>query len=186
MTTTVISQHGQAGSKLSNSDTSSVFHAESVIHHVWTPKPVCQKESSPFPSSTSSHSNPESHNSDQHHHPCSDEANYTCLSQNLDHARYDSPTSGQIVDNDSCHALNHINSRTYRCIGNGNDGNATSIMVVKDNPESFSDSGCYNYDVFRLIDSHRSSQREAALTKFRLKRKERCFEKKVLRLVLYS
>lgn len=28
-------------------------------------------------------------------------------------------------------------------------------------------------------DSHRSSQREAALTKFRLKRKERCYEKKV-------
>ncbi|KAK8570344.1 hypothetical protein V6N13_003031 [Hibiscus sabdariffa] len=29
------------------------------------------------------------------------------------------------------------------------------------------------------MDTHRSSQREAALAKFRLKRKDRCFEKKV-------
>lgn len=31
----------------------------------------------------------------------------------------------------------------------------------------------------KSVDAYRSSQREAALTKFRLKRKERCFEKKV-------
>ncbi|KAK9013688.1 hypothetical protein V6N11_041688 [Hibiscus sabdariffa] len=35
------------------------------------------------------------------------------------------------------------------------------------------------HDPEQGMDTHRSSQREAALTKFRLKRKDRCFEKKV-------
>ena len=61
----------------------------------------------------------------------------------------------------------------------GNDGHATSAIVSKNTSDGFSDSGCHNYDGFRVTDSHHSSQREAALVKFRLKRKERCFEKKV-------
>ena len=40
---------------------------------------------------------------------------------------------------------------------------------------------CGSEEAFRVQDGNsiRSIQREAALTKFRLKRKERCFEKKV-------
>ncbi|KAK7389736.1 hypothetical protein VNO78_25026 [Psophocarpus tetragonolobus] len=160
-----------------------VFYAQSGIQPIWSSKPVCQHESSPFPTSTSSQSYPESHKSDQHH-DCSYVA--TCLNQNvkdetnLDHARHDSPTADQCAGNSLCHdAANHVNNSAFRSVDSGNDGNATSAMVSKSYPEGFSDSDCPNYDGFRVADSHHASQREAALSKFRLKRKERCFEKKV-------
>lgn len=160
----------------------SVFYAQSGFHPMWNAKPFCLNESSPFPLSTSSQSNPESHNSDQHHEWSNDA---TCLNQNVkedntdsDYARQDSPTADQSAGNNLCHdAANHVNSSAYGSMDSGND---TSAIISKNNPEGFSDNGCHNYDGFRVTDSHRSSQREAALTKFRLKRKERCFEKKVL------
>ncbi|KAH1149510.1 hypothetical protein GYH30_043854 [Glycine max] len=161
----------------------SVFYAQSGIHPMLSPKPVCQNESSPFPTSTSSQSNPESHCSDQPH-DCSNDA--TCLDQNVkdntdsDHARHESPAADQSAGNNLCHdAANHVNSSAYGSMDSGNDGHATSAIVSKNTSDGFSDSGCHNYDGFRVTDSHRSSQREAALVKFRLKRKERCFEKKV-------
>jgi hypothetical protein len=43
-----------------------------------------------------------------------------------------------------------------------------------DASESKNEEGAFTHSY-----SHRSIQREAALTKFRLKRKERCYEKKV-------
>lgn len=176
MTTAVMAQYEQLG-----------LSADNVFHHMLTPKSNCQKESSPFPSSSSSQSNPESHNS-EHHHNCCYDANYSFHNQNLtektdlDHAVHDSPSAGQGFGNDFCHASNHINSR-------GNVGEAISNAVTK-NSRTSSDGRRYNHsnydydcddddDEFRLSDSHRSRQREAALTKFRLKRKERCFEKKV-------
>ncbi|XP_057454927.1 two-component response regulator-like APRR3 isoform X2 [Lotus japonicus] len=166
----------------------SVFHAQSAVHPIWKPKPVCQKESSPFPSSISSQSN-QSHNSSQNNY-CPDDANFTSLNQNvhdeinMDHTRHDFPAMSQCA-NDLCpDTANHINSSTY---GSGDDGNSTSAVVSKNNPESFSDGGsesfsnggCYTHGGFRLIDAHRSSHREAALTKYLLKRKERCYVKKV-------
>ncbi|XP_028205288.1 two-component response regulator-like PRR95 isoform X3 [Glycine soja] len=161
----------------------SVFYAQSGIHPMLSPKPVCQNESSPFPTSTSSQSNPESHCSDQPH-DCSNDA--TCLDQNVkdntdsDHARHESPAADQSAGNNLCHdAANHVNSSAYGSMDSGNDGHATSAIVSKNTSDGFSDSGCHNYDGFRVTDSHHSSQREAALVKFRLKRKERCFEKKV-------
>ncbi|CAJ1950551.1 unnamed protein product [Sphenostylis stenocarpa] len=202
MISTVIDQYGQVKPEVSNSQLgilpvsgvisdlksnvhgnvfTSVFYAPSGTHPVWSPKPAFQNESSPFPTSTSSQSNPESHNSD---HDCSNDA--TCLNQNvkedtdLDHARHDSPAADHSAGNSICHdAANHINNSAYGSMDSGNDGNATSAIGSKNNPEGFSDNVYHNYDGFRAIDSHRSSQREAALNKFRLKRKERCFEKKV-------
>ncbi|XP_017442379.1 two-component response regulator-like APRR3 isoform X2 [Vigna angularis] len=201
---TVIDQYGQVKPKLSNSQCgmlpvsgvvsdlkskghgnvfTSVFYATSGTHPVWSPKPVCQNESSPFPTSTSSQSNPESHNSDQYHEYSNDA---TCLNQNvkedtdLDQARRDSPAADQSAGNSLCHdASYHVNSSAYGSMDSGNDGHATSAIVSKNNPEVFSDSVCHNYDGSRGTESHHTSQREAALTKFRLKRKERCFEKKV-------
>lgn len=176
MTTAVMAQYEQLG-----------LSADNVFHHMLTPKSNCQKESSPFPSSSSSQSNPESHNS-EHHHICCYDANYSFHNQNvtektdLDHTVHDSPSADQGFGNDFCHASNHINS-------GGNVGKAISNAVTK-NSRTSSDGRRYNHsnydydcdddEEFRLSDSHRSSQREAALTKFRLKRKERCFEKKVL------
>ncbi|CAK8560572.1 unnamed protein product [Lathyrus sativus] len=174
MTNAVTAHYGQFGAKLFNTG----LLADNVLHHMWIPKSNYQKESSPFPSSSSSQSNSESHNSD-HHHNCSYDANYSFPNQNvaekhdLDHVVHDSPSGGTGFGNDIFRASNHINS----C----NDERATSNAVTK-NSRSSSDSRHYKkdyYDEFRLSDSHRSSHREAALTKFRLKRKERCYTKKV-------
>ncbi|KAG7980466.1 hypothetical protein I3843_05G183800 [Carya illinoinensis] len=57
----------------------------------------------------------------------------------------------------------------------GSNSNADHIAFVRAASENKNEEG-----VFALSgSSHRSVQREAALTKFRLKRKERCYEKKV-------
>ncbi|GAU33602.1 hypothetical protein TSUD_359820 [Trifolium subterraneum] len=200
LTTAVMAQYGQLGPKLFNTG----LLADNVFHHTWTSKPNCQRESSPFPSSSSSQSNPESHNSD-HHHNCSYDVNYNFRNQDaaekidLDHVVHDSPTAGQGFGNELCHASNHINGSgdVGRAASNavtknasnhindsGNVGRAASNAVTM-NSRSSSDGRCYKHDYydyddeFRSSDSQRSSQREAALTRFRLKRKERCFGKKV-------
>lgn len=178
MTTAVMTQYGQLRPTLFNTGPL----ADNVFHHTWTPKSNSQRESSPFPSSSSSQSNPESHNSD-HHHNCSYDVNYSFRNQDvaekidLDHVVHDSPTAGQGFGNELCHASNDIN-------GSGNVGRAASNVVTK-NSRSSSDGRRYKHDFydyddeFRSSDSQRSSRREAALTRFRLKRKERCFGKKV-------
>ncbi|CAL0318014.1 unnamed protein product [Lupinus luteus] len=163
----------------------SVLCAQSDVHSICYPKPVFQEESSSFPTSQSSQSSPESQNSEQHCHQC-DEATYTSLDKNLhdksnlDHARLNSPAASQTAGNNSlCHdGANHINS-AHGNIGSGSDGNATSSVVTKNKPGIFSDSSCPDYGGFGGTKSYHSSQREAALEKFRLKRKERCYEKKV-------
>ncbi|KAI4355316.1 hypothetical protein L6164_004101 [Bauhinia variegata] len=159
----------------------SVFYTQSGGHPIWSPKPVYKKENSPLPTSSSFQSNPESHNSEQCYH-WSDDATYSSIDQtvddksNLDSVRHDSPAAGKNTSNSLCHdTANHINSSAY----SGSDGNTTSAMVVENIHEKFSENGRHNSDGLRGMDSHRGSQREAALTKFRLKRKDRCFEKKV-------
>lgn len=210
ITTLVIGQSGQVEAKLLNSqlgffpttgvtsdnksmghgdDFHSMFYTQSSVHPTWTPKSVCQKESSPFPTSISSQSNPKSHNSEHHH--WSDDATYTSDQNandqsNIDCAMHDSPATGQSSDTNFYRdAANHSSSGVCGGIGSGSDGNATSAVVRKNNLESFMDNDHYSYDVLRGTDSHRTSQREAALTKFRLKRKDRCYEKKVLKPCYY-
>ncbi|KAL1565483.1 two-component response regulator-like APRR5 isoform X4 [Salvia divinorum] len=63
----------------------------------------------------------------------------------------------------------------HHSIGSGDIGKTNSISVVNATSDAASEDGVHVHD----STSSRSVQREAALTKFRLKRKERCFEKKV-------
>ncbi|TKY61196.1 Two-component response regulator APRR5 [Spatholobus suberectus] len=204
ITTLVIGQSGQVDPKLANSQLGSfpatgvtsdhkssgsdnvfpsMLYVQSGVNPIWTSKSVCQKESSPFPTSTSSQSNPQSHNSERHH--WSDDATHASDQNvndqsNLDCETHDYPATGQSAGTSFYHGTaNHNSSGVYRSIGCRSDGNATSAKVAKDSHESFIDSGHHSYDGFIGTDSHRTSQREAALTKFRLKRKDRCYEKKV-------
>ncbi|KAH1079634.1 hypothetical protein GLYMA_19G260400v4 [Glycine max] len=197
--TSVIGQSGQVDPKLPNSQLGlfpatgvtsdhkskgngnvfpSKLYAKSGVHPISTPKSVCQKESSPFPTSTSSQSNPQSHNSERHHwledatHASDQNVNDQ---SNLECETHDSPAASQSAGPSFFHdTANHNSSGVYR-----SDGNATSAKVAKESHEIFIDSGQRSYDGFIGTDSHRTSQREAALTKFRLKRKDRCYEKKV-------
>ncbi|KAB1205215.1 Two-component response regulator-like PRR95 [Morella rubra] len=68
--------------------------------------------------------------------------------------------------------VSHHNSIGYGSTC-GSNNNADHVVFVKAASESKSEEG------FFTLNSSRSIQREAALTKFRLKRKERCYEKKV-------
>ncbi|KAF7843817.1 two-component response regulator-like PRR95 isoform X1 [Senna tora] len=167
----------------------STSYAQSGVHTIWNPKPVNRKESSPspFPTSNSFQSNPGSHNSERGYHR-SDDATNTSLDQtvheksNLDSLTQDPPATDQSTNNSLCHetANNNQNNNTSACkYTSRSDGNATSAAIGESNPESFGDSAEHNYDGFIGIDSHRPSPREAALTKFRMKRKDRCYEKKV-------
>ncbi|KAJ1390800.1 Signal transduction response regulator, receiver domain [Sesbania bispinosa] len=206
ITTLAIGQSGQAEAKLPNSQLGffpgigvtsdnkstgnrhgnlfpSMLSTQSGKHPIWTPKPVCHKESSPFPTSTSSQSNTESHNSEHHH--WSDDATYTSDQhvddqRNLDCGMHDSPATGQNPGSSFYHdAANHNSSGVYGSVGSGSDGNAPSAVEAQNNLDSFMDSGHHTCDGFKGTDSHGTSQRQAALTKFRLKRKDRCYEKKV-------
>ncbi|KEH24700.1 two-component response regulator-like APRR5 isoform X3 [Medicago truncatula] len=153
----------------------SMFNAQSGMHPTWTPKSVFQKESSPFPTSISSHSNPKSQNSEPHH--WSDDATYTCDQSNNDFAMHESPSNGQSCTSFYHDAESHNASGVCEGLGSVSDGNAPSTIVGKNNLESSMNND--HHDGLRDTSSHRTSQREAALTKFRLKRKDRCYDKKV-------
>ena len=96
--------------------------------------------------------------------------------QNLEHVEdrgYISPTTDQSACNSFCNGnATQLNSIGYgsNCGSNSNVDQAGLVRTTSDaKNEDFSNNG----------GSNRSVQREAALNKFRLKRKERCYEKKV-------
>ncbi|MCI02740.1 two-component response regulator-like PRR95-like, partial [Trifolium medium] len=153
--------------------------AASGMHPTWTPKSMFQKESSPFPTSISSHSNPKSQNSEPRH--WSDDATYTCDQNVNDQSNIDcddSPSNGQSCGTSFYHDVENCNTSGVceEGIGSGSDGNAPSAVVGKNNLESSMNND--HYDGLGGTNSHRTSQREAALMKFRLKRKDRCYDKK--------
>ncbi|KAK7350939.1 hypothetical protein VNO77_10007 [Canavalia gladiata] len=84
-----------------------------------------------------------------------------------------SPATDQSMSSSVCNGnANHLNSIGYgsNCGSNSNIDQVTTVRAASDGK---------NEDLTNIGNSHRSIQREAALNKFRLKRKERCYEKKV-------
>lgn len=162
-------------------DFSPLYYTQSSA--AWSPK-LAGWQQSPYPLSTSIHSNPDIHDSEKNHR-CSDETTYNSVDQNdhqqnnkgpVDEVRHDSPAAGQSTGGLCNGAINHNKSSAYESFGSRDDGNAKEKAMAQEN---LNDGDNFNRDGFRGIDSLRSSQREAALTKFRLKRKDRCYEKKV-------
>lgn len=100
----------------------------------------------------------------------------------MEELSHGSPVAGQSASSSLCNGVvSHLSSSVHGGICNRNDGNPTSngAVVRTTAPESVNDEGLSNNDALKGMDSHHSTQREAALMKFRLKRKDRCFEKKV-------
>ncbi|KAK7410767.1 hypothetical protein VNO78_01846 [Psophocarpus tetragonolobus] len=84
-----------------------------------------------------------------------------------------SPTADQSVSSSFCNGnANHLNSMGYgsNCGSSSNVDQVNTVRVASENK---------NVDLTNNANAHRSIQREKALNKFRLKRKERCYEKKV-------
>ncbi|KAH8517051.1 hypothetical protein H0E87_005125 [Populus deltoides] len=148
----------------------------------WNPN-LAGRQQSPFPPTASVHSNPEVLDSKQNHKCYVDQND---LQQNnrepVDEMRHDSPAAGQSTSSSLCNLVaNNNNSSAYESFGSRNDVNASSVGTAEKSmaQENLNNGGNFNHDGFGGSDSYRSSQREAALTKFRLKRKDRCYEKRV-------
>ncbi|BFG22282.1 hypothetical protein CerSpe_085560 [Prunus speciosa] len=102
--------------------------------------------------------------------------------EDMEESRPGSPATGQSACSSLGNAVgNNIGSGAYGSNCTSNDGDATLAVAseITAASESLNCSGRYVHEGLGVADSLRSSQREAALTKFRLKRKDRCFEKKV-------
>ncbi|KAK9293255.1 hypothetical protein L1049_021246 [Liquidambar formosana] len=85
-----------------------------------------------------------------------------------------SPATDRSANSSFCNgAVSHLNSIGCGSMC-GSNGNVNAVAVVRSAEESKNE-GPFNHEG----NSHRSIQREVALNKFRLKRKDRCFEKKV-------
>ncbi|KAL6003913.1 hypothetical protein ACLOJK_004459 [Asimina triloba] len=134
--------------------------------------------------------NPETDDLDKKHHHCDQVADKSiCKSvsevePNLEpeqELRQSVPISGQSESSNVCHgSRSHINSSGCGSICNESSMNGAAIAAggggtsESGNDESFPMHGNKVMKDYQCI-----SQREAALNKFRLKRKDRCYEKKV-------
>ncbi|KAK4848140.1 hypothetical protein QYF36_009745 [Acer negundo] len=189
-----VQPRGAPSSNMTENLTSPVIgqsgQAESGLPLAWNPKSRCQREQSPFPTCTSAHSNPDIYGLEQGYQrgdgTTSNSIEQAVCEQKdvelLEEMRQDSPADGQSACSSLCNGLgNNDNSFTIGGPCSRIDENATLTRAINKGtaPESMNEGTLFSHDRFRGTDSHRTSQREAALTKFRLKRKDRCFEKKV-------
>ncbi|XP_051137982.1 two-component response regulator-like APRR3 [Andrographis paniculata] len=94
------------------------------------------------------------------------------LGEKLEDQRHIPPENDQSASSSYCNGNMSHNQST----GSGSHGKLDAVSIFKTAP-----SECGNEERLPVLEgsSHRSIQREAALTKFRQKRKDRCFEKKV-------
>lgn len=143
-----------------------------------------QQEKSSVPASISAHSSPDIQDSDQGYHLSDETANCS-----VDRSVYEpksrepigeqmgsSPATVQSASNNipNAAAANHDCSSPYGGVSSRTDANYyDKVESIKGNNILVHDRGPEG------MDSNRASLREAALLKFRLKRKDRCFEKKV-------
>ncbi|XP_043812892.1 two-component response regulator-like PRR95 isoform X4 [Manihot esculenta] len=167
---------------------SPVYYRQAGAPPAWSPKLASHREQSPF--SISVQSNPELQDSEQNISHFDDTVTNS-VDQKIHHQnnweavegpKHGSSAAGESTSNSISNGIaDHNNSSACGSFCSGYDGNATVVVASEKAmaPESLNDGSFRVHDRFRGIDSHRSSQREAALTKFRLKRKDRCYEKKV-------
>ncbi|KAG9455464.1 hypothetical protein H6P81_008368 [Aristolochia fimbriata] len=146
---------------------------------LWSANPINKSEG--FHES-SNQSNRKSHHAEETHHGHDQN---TCKSiykpvpwtdqLESDDTRHPTSVNAQSGSSGLCTgSKSYLNSSGCGSVCNGSNRNITPAAAA----ESGTDEGPLTNDGVRVVD-YRSSQREAALTKFRLKRKDRCFEKKV-------
>ncbi|KAF9587088.1 hypothetical protein IFM89_039696 [Coptis chinensis] len=129
---------------------------------------------------SSDQSDPENHDYKQSNCESSNTAMHS-LGRNLeslDESRHVSAATAQSASNSLCNSSSNINSGGCGSVCDGS-GNETAVNAVGAITGSGTDIRVFVHDGIRGMDSHCSTQREVALNKFRLKRKDRCFEKKV-------
>ncbi|XP_027338485.1 two-component response regulator-like APRR5 isoform X2 [Abrus precatorius] len=158
-----------------------VFHTQSGPPSMPSPSPVVILEPN-FQVNTFYQSNMKESSSEQLYEPRGPNGNSTTnhvvythehKSEHGEERGHISPATDQSVSSSFCNGnASHLNSIGYgsNC---GSNSNVDQVATVRAASEG------KNGDLTNNGNSHRSIQREAALNKFRLKRKERCYEKKV-------
>ncbi|XVF10182.1 hypothetical protein REPUB_Repub07fG0160700 [Reevesia pubescens] len=166
-----------------NSVTPPIFCAQSSSSPVPSPSSANQQDPA-FCVNLFHHSSFEANSSGQLYDQLASDTNQSTnhplhkLDQKLDSIEdrgHISPTTDQSASSSFCNgSLGQLNGIAYGSTGASN-GNVDQVAIVRASIES------KNNDSVPCPggNSHRSIQREAALTKFRLKRKDRCYEKKV-------
>lgn len=157
----------------------SIFYTKSGLRPAWSPNSSHQQENHPFPISASAHSSTFVHDSEQGYGR-TDEINHNSVDQTVREQNKggNSPAGDQSSISGLCNGLtNNSSSGTYSRI----DGNSSSAKAIGKGtaPQNLNERTLFIHDGFNRICSRHSSQRDAALTKFRLKRKDRCYDKKV-------
>ncbi|KAF4366488.1 hypothetical protein F8388_003726 [Cannabis sativa] len=162
------------------------FYTQSSVSSTWGPISESQREKSPFAANTSSqHSEQGYQLSEEATHKSSDQTKQE--KKEFDLVEEVKPSSFAAADQSHggsfCNGVgDQISSAEHGSSCGRNDGNTNSSSGADEKTTTsrgLNDNGHFVYESFRGMDLHRMSQREAALTKFRMKRKDRCFEKKV-------
>ncbi|KAK1303685.1 Two-component response regulator-like PRR95 [Acorus calamus] len=130
-----------------------------------------------------------SNQSGQSHYPCdqnSHDPTYVGESgqeQNFESLEDQRRASSITVQSRSSSVLNggrsNLNSNGCGNFSNASSGNVNAATVNRVTSENTNVECLFTHDGTKMVDYSRSAQREAALMKFRMKRKDRCFEKKV-------
>ncbi|GAB4861528.1 hypothetical protein Ancab_036718 [Ancistrocladus abbreviatus] len=155
-----------------------------------SPNSAHQLESSPFLPSPSLHSDPGSHSSSVRHCRVDGASNQPTHANVHEHAKVETgeqnsfvnvaPAASQSATSTLCNDLtSHLKGSAYGST-DGNAASATSNKIASMGSSVIDDgTNIETHDQFGGKVSCPNTQREAALMKFRLKRKERCYEKKV-------
>uniref|UniRef100_A0A803NTP5 Response regulatory domain-containing protein n=1 Tax=Cannabis sativa TaxID=3483 RepID=A0A803NTP5_CANSA len=160
------------------------FYTQSSVSSTWGPISESQREKSPFAANTSSqHSEQGYQLSEEATHKSSDQTKQE--KKEFDLVEEVKPSSFAAADQSHggsfCDGVgDQISSAEHGSSCGRNDGNTNSSSGADEKTTTsrgLNDNGHFVYESFRGMDLHRMSQREAALTKFRMKRKDRCFEK---------
>lgn len=206
MTTPVIGQSNQAGAAFPTSQLGlpaqgvrfdslcagysqilpPIFHTQLGSSPIWSPKSTWRKHSH-FPTSSSLHYNARIQSVQQDCHTFNSTDKTVHEQENIlepmEETSHGSPVAGQSASGSFCNGVvSHVNSNVHGSIYHRSDSsNPTSNGAVMRTTafESVNGEDLSSHDGLKGMDSLHSTQREAALIKFRLKRKDRCFQKKV-------
>uniref|UniRef100_A0A1D1XZS7 Two-component response regulator-like PRR95 n=2 Tax=Anthurium amnicola TaxID=1678845 RepID=A0A1D1XZS7_9ARAE len=160
-----------------------IFYTQSVTP-MWSSEPTYNET---IHSSLSHQSDPESLNSGENHDPHGQNIQKqlhqqlkenVCSSESLKEKSHVSSVTGQSRNGDVLNGSgSRLNSSACRGACDGSSGNFTASNISRSTVESTDRSSSFGGT--KPADFRHLVQREAALNKFRLKRKERCYEKKV-------
>lgn len=158
----------------------SMFYMPSVLRRRPNTRSTCQQQQFPISIDATFHKCHDISNPGKVNHQCVENTHNT-IERAAEELKHDSPSATHSASSSLCNVTDHINSNTYGSICSQTEGN-TSSTVVGDKTaasENMNSTNVSTNEGYKGPDSLRSRHREAALEKFRLKRKDRCYEKKV-------